>query len=371
MSLALVRTLGTLVSQVSQGQPGSPELLTTLRPLLAPGEATIPEGAREVLAALVGGEGERFRSGEVLSAAHTTLIELGTSLDGDTEVAMEALATLAPGATPSFREVSEFCRFFGLGTVENRDLPGLFAAAVEAIVQGGVPSETRLAPNEIGAMEAALAALDFDFAHGIRVPKKIEWKADARMRGVGHGKVLVRNDAGSVVVPIFMAAGSVYSEHVHLGREQVVFYPGSGEITDAQGTYSVTSGNYVQPPASVHTPSVKNFPGIFLGVAEGGVVFTGLPPGKGGSLLRTFGVSPDLLLRLFAGVPLDTRDHPHRTTHARSLFQGLDLAGRWLEPEDTEAVGRVTERLEGTAGLAVADRLEKVNARGFARFLAS
>lgn len=213
-----------------------------------------------------------------------------------------------------------------------------------------IPAMTPLLPAQILMIQSALPS----WARGATLPDNIMWKPAKGMPGVAHGKAFAVDKAtGSVAIPIYMAATpeahSVYGEHIHVGLDDDTFIGGedaiilAGVLGDTAGRYATTQ-EYGQSRWSIHTPvSVGDEPAIFIGIAHGGVIMTGLDAAgygfTGAELLHYAAIGPYELGVWFDGVPPDTTELPARQALAAYLFGTLWMLKNSERPDKFPAGG--------------------------------
>ena len=170
-----------------------------------------------------------------------------------------------------------------------------------------VPVSTSLHSEE-ASLNAQLASLGFD---SITLSGELTWKVHPQWRGVAHTTSLFRDKiTGTAVLGIYMAPFIVYPEHLHVGikdpagdkGEAVIFLPGSGSMSDWQGSYAKTA-DYAQVLGSIHTPWTGREAAFFLGIAWGGVVISNLPGTELADLVAASPIEGSLLSAVFTGVP--------------------------------------------------------------------
>lgn len=314
-------------------------------------EDTGPQSEAQRLLDFIGANVDQlgsFDAQEIFRAARLVLVELLSDEEHD----IAAFQALAPGVQ---FEPAAFARRFGL-EAPNLTLPAVFRMAMAAQANRGVPEEpTRLSADTIDRVKAELARLGFP---GINIERFIHWRADPRMPGVAHAKPFRIDEKhvarGTIVIPIFMAPGTVYGEHLHLGKEDVVFVTVGGALEDAQGSYA-SAAVYLQGAGSIHTPrNLGKDPVIFIGVARNGVVLTGLPGTRGAELLNYFGIDVRARLALFRDVPADDlrKGQTPRQDILRHVLRYLEYRSFMVRPERN----RVQEQVRRFVALPWQDR---------------
>lgn len=152
-----------------------------------------------------------------------------------------------------------------------------------------------------------------------------------------------------------------------LRGEDVIFL--SGMLADAQGTYA-SSQEYVQLPWSIHTPYVVGEESaMFIGIAHGGVIVTGMLGTRGADLVTRHRISAEQLGAVFGGVPPDQKLSPSRSVLAECFFRGLASLETDVPLPDLESQG-VEGWIRMIGGLAPEERVEYVRRQlttGFTR----
>lgn len=310
------------------------------------------QGAAFILEALIQGrplpkEGfpPEVTDAEMVAMATASVMIRLESLPG--REGIETLRELQPPAMPTDEEARQFMDRLGLGKgVGRRSAKGLFLEAISTIDRGGVPENTVLDPDQVVEIQSRLASAGFP---GLSVPHHLVWEPHRKVRSVGSAKPLFEDpETGTVIVPVFMAPGSVFDEHIHLGREEIILI--SGQVADALGT--------------VHTPSaIGPDPAIFIEVAVGGIVSTGyLGTTRGAKLLAHYKVPPPRVAALFAGLPPDKETDRPREDVAKYLFALLEGRDRVYERyDDTQwGVERLARMLPAQRVEFVRDKLSRI-----------
>ena len=221
-------------------------------------------------------------------------------------------------------EVLRFQELVGLGDSEPA-LPRLWSDAMSALKRGGIPNQT-IIPPEYGALivqRLSGTLTEWGFRdRRLTPPKSLKWKPTQGMPGVAHAKPLfVDPKTGTIAIPIFIGLGSKYGEHLHCGDERAIILQGA--LKDAQGQYSSTE-QYALVAGSMHTPeAIGQSPAIFIGVAQNGVVLSGLPGTEAADLFNQFKITPEERLRLLDGITPDGGGKSPRTQVLRYFLRYL------------------------------------------------
>lgn len=213
-----------------------------------------------------------------------------------------------------------------------------------------IPAVTPLSPETISYIRSELPT----WARDAEIPDGITWVPDSKMKGVAYSTPFFFDDVkGSVIIPIRMEPNAVHGEHLHVGLfpdgektlgEGSIFLPGpNGALVDASGRYASTTVSR-QSRWSIHTPRTEgNVPAVFIAVAHGGILMTGMEETFGAYLLDRFEMGPEQLDRYFDGVPAYVRAMNTRLSLLKILLGAL-MAALEQFPDDISKQREVADQ---------------------------